>query len=148
MVNVNDVAKWFLSRESITHKKLQKLCYYAQAWHLALLDEPLFNEEIQAWIHGPVCPALYRVYSGYRWLEIPKVEETVKFNERTEELLEAVYSTYGGLTGNQLERLTHSEKPWQEARGTLQPFEPCEKVISFKTMKKYYAEKYEEYQAD
>jgi len=39
-VSVNDVANYFLkilerdSGSSITHLKLQKLVYYAQAWHL------------------------------------------------------------------------------------------------------------------
>ena len=36
MEKVMDVANWFLSQSSMTHKKLQKLCYYAQAWHCAL----------------------------------------------------------------------------------------------------------------
>ena len=148
MVSVFEVAKWFLSRESMTHKKLQKLCYYAQAWHCALLDKPLFDSEIQAWIHGPVIPELYRVYSETRWIKIPKSEQEVTFDESTTELLEAVYNTYGGLTGNQLERLTHSEQPWQEARGTLKPFEACENIISVEKMKEYYVKKYEESQAD
>lgn len=57
--SVLDVAEWFLHRKSFTHKQLQKLCYYAQAWHCALLNKTLFDEEIQAWVHGPVCPVLY-----------------------------------------------------------------------------------------
>ena len=32
MENIMDVARLFLSQESMSHKKLQKLCYYAQAW--------------------------------------------------------------------------------------------------------------------
>ncbi|MFP5528706.1 Panacea domain-containing protein, partial [Peptococcus simiae] len=55
MKSVIDVANWFLSKDSMTHKKIQKLCYYAQAWYCALYDgTPLFKEEIQAWVHGPV----------------------------------------------------------------------------------------------
>ena len=27
-----DVAAWFLLKEDMTHKKIQKLCYYAEAW--------------------------------------------------------------------------------------------------------------------
>ena len=29
--NIQDVAYWFLLKQSMTHKKLQKLCYYAEA---------------------------------------------------------------------------------------------------------------------
>jgi uncharacterized phage-associated protein len=45
--------------ESVNNLKLQKLLYYAQAWHLALHDEPLFPEKFQAWMTGPVIPAMY-----------------------------------------------------------------------------------------
>jgi uncharacterized phage-associated protein len=45
--------------------KVQKLLYYAQSLHLALFDEPLFDQEIQAWRYGPVCPAAYAFYSGF-----------------------------------------------------------------------------------
>ena len=75
MVNIRDVASWFLSQDSMTHKKLQKLCYYAQAWYCALYDgSPLFEDEIQAWVHGPVVPSLYPVYADYKWIPIPKAE--------------------------------------------------------------------------
>ncbi len=37
MNNIFDVADWFLSKEAMPHKKLQKLCYYYKAWGLALL---------------------------------------------------------------------------------------------------------------
>ena len=36
MENVRNIAGWFLSRDTMTHKMLQKLCYYAQAWYCAL----------------------------------------------------------------------------------------------------------------
>lgn len=32
MHDLCEVAEWFLRKEPMTHKKLQKLCYYAQAW--------------------------------------------------------------------------------------------------------------------
>ena len=59
MTNVRDIANWFLSHDSMTHKKVQKLCYYAQAWYCALYDgSPLFSDEIQAWVHGPCNPLI------------------------------------------------------------------------------------------
>ena len=50
--------------------KLQKLVYYAQAWHLALRDVPLFEEDFEAWVHGPVIPALYQEYKKFGWRPI------------------------------------------------------------------------------
>jgi uncharacterized phage-associated protein len=37
--------------------------------------------------------------------------------------------------------LTHSEKPWQEAREGLQDSESSQNKISLKTMKSFYTEK-------
>ena len=43
MTTIYEVAKYFLSLDDMTHKKLQKLCYYAQAWFLALYDTLLYT---------------------------------------------------------------------------------------------------------
>lgn len=150
MENVMNVAKWFLSKSSMTHKKLQKLCYYAQAWYCALYDgAPMFEDEIQAWAHGPVIPALYPVYADFKWNTIPKTNfDENKLSEKTLKILETVYNTYGELSGDQLETLSHTEEPWIEARGDLKPWEICKNEISIKTMRKYYGEKYEQSQND
>ena len=149
MENVYTVAKWFLSQKSMTHKKLQKLCYYAQAWYCALYDgTPLFAEDIQAWVHGPVIPALYSVYVDYKWLDIPAAPFDSSFDQKTTDILEAVYNTYGNFSGDQLESLTHSEDPWINARGDKKPWETCTTVITCAAMREYYARKYEQAQND
>lgn len=43
-----------ITPDVITHLKMQKLVYYAQGIHLCYTNKPLFDEEIQAWPHGPV----------------------------------------------------------------------------------------------
>lgn len=148
-ITVFEVAEWFLHKKALTHKQLQKLCYYAQAWHMALLGRPLFKEEIQAWIHGPVCPSLYAVYSGTGWSPIKRMKGNAPaFADDSIQVLKAVYKTYGHLTGGQLETLTHSEKPYQKARGNLAPYEPSNNIISTEMMRQYYAEKYKQAQGD
>lgn len=150
MSTVFDVAEWFLCKEPMTHKKLQKLCYYSQAWHCALFDgKRLFNEEFQAWIHGPVCPPLFARYHDYKWLLIPKPEKTEHtFSADEEDILESVFNAYGHLDGNQLEYLTHHEDPWLKARGGIDPVDVCYSTISTEDMKVYYGKKYEEDQND
>ena len=65
MATVFDVARYILSRQdqnagdTISNMKLQKLVYYAQGFALAITGKPLFQEDIEAWEHGPVAPALY-----------------------------------------------------------------------------------------
>lgn len=148
-ITILKVAEWFLHKKSFTHKQLQKLCYYAQAWHCALLGRPLFTEEFQAWIHGPVCPKLYPHYADYRWNKIPRLAgNSPKFPAETTDVLRAVYNTYSKFDGAQLETLTHSELPWQQARRDIPPFEPSENVISTDLMGKFYGEKYKQAQGD
>lgn len=63
--HIKDVAKELLKFESMTHKKLQKLCYYVQALHLAIYGEPLIDTYFEAWVHGPVAPELYNEYKSH-----------------------------------------------------------------------------------
>lgn len=150
MVEVQDVANWFLSHAPMTHKKLQKLCYYAQAWYCALYDKgPLFRNEIQAWVHGPVIASLYPAYADYRWNEIPKVSfDESKFSDDVLDVLRSVYHTYSQFSGDQLESLTHAEDPWQIARGDLKPWETCTAEITPQSMRDYYGRLYAESQSD
>ena len=150
MENVHDIADWFLSKESMTHKKVQKLCYYAQAWYCALYDgSPLFADEIQAWVQGPVVASLYPSFADYRWNEIPQIDSAPSnLSPEAEKVLDAVYDTYGALTGDQLESLTHSEEPWKIARGYLKPWETCQTPISCESMRSFYGKQYAQAQND
>jgi uncharacterized phage-associated protein len=65
MATVFDVAACILTkRGGMTAWKLQKLIYYSQAWSLVWDERPLFNERIEAWANGPVCPDLYAAHRG------------------------------------------------------------------------------------
>ena len=63
--SIFDIANWFLNKNNMTQKKLQKLCYYAQAWYYALKDKRLMRSDFQAWVHGPVSPALYERFRDF-----------------------------------------------------------------------------------
>lgn len=136
--NVLDVAEWFLQKEPMTHKKIQKMCYYAQAWCYALLEEPLVDCDFQAWIHGPVSPELYQKYKGNGWKDIEAENKKLTFDKKVIDLLESVYLTYGGISGNELEVLTHNEMPWKKARLGLDENENSTVVISPEDMKVFY----------
>lgn len=149
MENVMDVANWFLNQSPMTHKKLQKLCYYAQAWHCALHNkQPLFSEQIEAWVHGPVVRELYGQFACYGWDEIPQKYTTNKLSEQSIEILKTVYNTYKGFNGDQLEYMTHQEIPWISARGDLKPWESCTEPIAIDAMASYYKKRYDESQND
>lgn len=145
MTTALDVAHWFAgsidrdSGDSITHLKLQKLVYYAQAWSLALKKRPLFDEDLQAWAHGPVSESVYRNYEGSSWNALPCPETVPDFDSDTEEFLTEVLGAYVGFTAKQLEAMTHAELPWQEARGGLPPEAKSQNVIRKDTMASYYS---------
>lgn len=141
--SVFDIANWFLLKESMTQKKLQKLCYYAQAWCYTLNDYRLMDTVFEAWIHGPVSPALYDKFKNFGYSSIRLAGKyTLNISDVDIELLESVWETYGDHTGNALEALSHSEPPWIEARVGYAPDERCNVPISVESMKNYYSSIY------
>lgn len=136
---IDQVAKAFLSLESMTPKKLQKLCYYAYAWYLTLNGEHLFLNQFEAWVHGPVDPGLYRQYKSYGWQEIPKREDLASVPENTYRFVQEVFNAYGELNGDELEFLTHDEAPWRIARNGLPDYATCSNLISDKDIVDFYS---------
>lgn len=144
----NDIAAWFLGNidreagDSITHLKLQKLVYYAQAWSLALRDAALFDEDMQAWAHGPVAESVYQNFRGSGWdaLGIPEVMPAI--DGEASEFLSSILETYGGFSAKHLENMTHSERPWIEARKGLPPEARSSEPISKHVMTEFYRSLY------
>ena len=137
--SVFDIANWFLLKDKMTHKKLQNLCYYAQAWYYALHNKRLEDTDFQAWVHGPVSPFLYERFKvfGMDTIQI-KGKYVFMIDPDDEVFLNNVWDTYGDNSGNSLEMLTHRELPLIEARNGYKPNEKCTVVISPTTMATYY----------
>lgn len=122
----------------ITNLHLQKLLYYAQAWYLAWHEKPLFDEDFQAWISGPVQPELYDRFKHYRWEPINEHPEEVELPREIEEHLLEVMEAYGQYNSLYLERLSQEEDPWRKARRGTPIDEHSTALISKKSMLKYY----------
>lgn len=116
--NIFDVAKYILEKcgRMITWK-LQKLCYYSQAWHLAWTGEPLFNESFEAWDNGAVCPDLFYCYRGM--FDITEKEINIgnssMLSDDEKETIDVVLKYYGTLKLYELRALTHGEELWKDA---------------------------------
>lgn len=137
----NDVfilAKAFLSISPMTHKKLQKLCYYAKAWYLALFDENIIEESFEAWVHGAVQPSLYQIYKDYGFERIPLFKNSEVIPEEFMSFAKDIYDAYGELSGDELEAINHQEEPWLNARRGLKPWERGNRIISEEDMKSFY----------
>ena len=136
--DVFDLARAFLNISSMTHKKLQKLCYYAKAWYLALYDENLIDDAFEAWVNGAVQPHLYQEYRIYGFQYIPKEFDARGIPEEFLSFAREIYESYGDLDGDELERLNHTEQPWLNARKGLKPWQGSDNIISEEDMKIYY----------
>lgn len=120
MSSVHDAATYFICRASedgniITHLKLQKLCYYAQGYSLALMGAPMFSDPIEAWEHGPVVRAIWNRYKQYRKSPIPAPDQLPEIERWRAKTLETVHKRYGWMSAWELRNRTHDELPWRDA---------------------------------
>lgn len=142
----SQVAKWFSAHNRITadeeggeyisNLKLQKLLYYAQGSFLAVTDQPLFNDAIVAWQHGPVVESVYHQYKKNGAEGIP-FDEDFDFSDFTDDendLLTQVYNIFGQYSAWKLRNMTHNETPWQETSQNA--------VIPIEKIKDYFKKEY------
>lgn len=151
ITNINDVTDYIIGQfvdddGSLSILKLQKLLYYAQAWHLAFGRGPLFAGKFQAWVHGPVSRQVFDRFKDTHSLfsavgardirpEFNRDAMPPEARDHINEILEA----YGHFSGVQLENMTHEEAPWLQARGTLKTYERSETEIDEQLMGVFYA---------
>ena len=118
---VLDIAEKLLIRaknnengDFMSNMKLQKMLYYQQGFHLAYFGTPLFNEDIEAWMYGPVVPSVYECFKSYGRKGIdPEGGQEISLKEEEEALFTEVYKIYGAYSAIGLMDMTHSEAPWK-----------------------------------
>ena len=146
-LNIFDVAKYILESVggNISAIKLQKLCYYCQAWNLVWNNEtPLFDNNFQAWRYGPVCKDLFDLHKGSFSInssDIPNEKLSRSLNENEIDTINKVMSYYGDKPAGWLVELSHNEMPWKSIRekyGIL-PDGKCEAFIPNKIIYDYYS---------
>lgn len=144
-MDILEVADAFLYLDSMSPKKLQKLCYYAQGWYAGLTGRRLFTNELEAWIHGPVSPKLYEKYKMYGYENIPQKDVNTEDIE-LRGIVEQIYRIYGKLDGDELEQLTHKESPWLNARKGIESWAPSNEKIKFADLVEFFSKKFREEQ--
>ena len=120
----------------IDQMKLQKLLFYSQGWYLAHNDSPLFEEDFEAWTHGPVIRDIYtqtadcgRERITEKLSELGFADETFSFvtpdgvSAQLKPFIKSVWDTHKQFTGIQLSNSTHAPgEPWtiiKERYGSL-----------------------------
>ena len=138
------ISKSVKEASPITNKRLQKLLYYIQAWHLAINGKPLFEDKIEAWIHGPAIRSVYEEYKSFVANPIDKISN-VKIAEElgsvTTNFIDRIVKAYSKYDTPTLEYMTHAEDPWQIARKGLEANEGSNNEITQDSMRVYYSDR-------
>lgn len=125
--------------------KLQKLLFYIQAWHLAIKQKPLFDAKFQAWVHGPVSREIYDRFSNTHMMygaitskDVAEHDQAESLDQEAADFVNEILEAYASYSGTKLERMTHDEEPWIQARGGLPNSARCETEIDEGLMASYY----------
>ena len=138
------ISKHIIARmEDITPLALQKILYYIQGFSTYFFDRPIFNDNAEAWVHGPVYREIYDRFSYYRYNPISKNEfesynEIDSLNAKEIKLIDSVINNFGVYSGKTLEKMTHTTIPWEEGRKELREEEYSSNIIDIDTMKDYF----------
>lgn len=123
--------------DTISNLKLQKLLYYLQGYWLVIFNKPLFEEDIEAWMYGPVVPSVYEYFKEYASRAIMPEDltetEPLSFNEDESDLFFNVLEEYGQFSAVKLMEMTHGELPWKSVKTGKG------NVISHETLVKYFS---------
>lgn len=141
MATVFDVAKYILRKKgTMSTWKLQKLCYYSQAWAYTWTERPIFEEHFEAWSNGPVCPDLFHKHQGKFSVNESSINSGSADNltEDEKESIDIVLNDYGDMEPYDLRELSHMEDPWKNARGDLPDGVPSKTEITLESMGVYY----------
>ena len=132
------IAKWIINKIHPEPLKVQKLLYLAQGYSFAFYDRPLFHNEIEGWVHGPVVPDVYKLYSEYKYNPITISYENIVLDKETEDVLLYALKKYSKYDTKYLEEITHNQEPWINSREGLDPDERSDKTINKLNIANYF----------
>lgn len=133
--------------EDITPLALQKALYYIQGFYSAFYNDFIFSEDCEAWAHGPVYRNIYFRYRDYRFNPVSPCEEFDKSMLTVQEksIFDSIASYLCCYSGKVLERFTHNETPWINARKGLPAGAPSDRIISQESIYEYFYSVKEKY---
>ena len=144
----------FNKAEEVTPLALQKILYFIQGIYMVLFDKELFAEDCEAWAHGPVFKDVYEAFKSFKYNPIDDIRFSMfqnRFNELSDDekkVIDLVLESFGMYSGKALEKITHEETPWLDARMNCLPGEPSNEVISKEAIKEYFSEVARNYEMD
>ena len=137
--SVVDIARYILSQTGpISTIALQKLVYYCQAWTLAWYHTPLFSGGFEAWKDGPVCRELFNKHQGRYVVSAHDFQGEHGISPTEQQMIDDVLSVYKDESADKLVDLTHSERPWLDARGNTPLGERSRAPITQEAIESFY----------
>jgi len=147
---IDSVIKYLLKElEEVTPLALQKMLYYSQDFYKIFYGKYLFDNDCEAWVHGPVYKDIYFKYRdyGYNPIEDKNLKfKNIELTEGEKELLDSIIDNFGCYSAKTLERMTHSERPWRYTRKNLKPKEKCDQIIKKELITDYFNDVYNKYE--
>lgn len=132
------IAKWIINRVHPEPLKLQKLLYLAQGYSYAFYDRPLFHDELEGWVHGPVVRDVYNIFSSYQFNAIDICFKIDELDNEAIDVLNYVIDNFAKYDSKYLEELSHKQDPWILSRIGLDPDERSDKTISKESISNYF----------
>jgi uncharacterized phage-associated protein len=145
---VDEVIDYLLYQcEDITPLALQKALYYVQGLYFVFMGNFLFEDDCEAWVHGPVYRDIYNRYSGYRFDPIASEKgfDVSVFTDEEKTIIDSVVQYFCCYSGKMLEYFTHSEMPWLKTRGDLPSEAHSNRIIRKEMIAEYFMAVKEKY---
>ncbi len=135
---------------SLTQMELYKRLYFVYGVYLAETGDKLFNEQVEAWVFGPVVEKIYHSFKhfGKKFInekyfdmgdsEEEKIVPVVEGNEKLIKIIDIIAEVYENADGKDLSIITHRKgSPWD----TFWDEQRRNMPISDESIKTYFKEK-------
>jgi uncharacterized phage-associated protein len=137
---------------SLTQIEIQKLVYFSHGWHLALRDQNLIEDPIEAWTYGPVVRRLYDAFKkfgssqitekAFDWSSSPgggfsycipvMQSDSLENDAYSRAVVQSVWAKYGLIPPFKLVEITHlAGSPWQQARENGRKYIPNTEIKAY-----------------
>lgn len=159
MNKVLDVSRYVINYSNkknygVSNLKLQKLLYFIQVYFIKDINEPCFEEAIEAWDFGPVVPEVYQEFKQFGSTDIPSVYSYYEFDydnpweskkknfdedcikKKDRRIINLVIDKLADYSATDLVRITHNQRPWIDAYKSYSNNE-----ITIKSIEEYFSEK-------
>ena len=120
--------------------KLNSLLYIMQASYLYYYNKPLFNEDFEAWMAGPILPSVWKKYKKFGGGSIISGDFQYNIKDEVMTFLNDIIEMFGECSESSLNDMLVSQKAYKDAFELRIPNCSIMPVIKNKTIKASFSE--------